>query len=149
MVRTLLSACLLGIPCRYDGASLKCPALIPSKNNLWIPVCPEQLGGLSTPREPADIQGGDGNQVLDGETLVLTRSGLDVTAAYIRGAEATLTICRELSIQVAVLKARSPSCGCRRIYRGGDLVSGVGVTTALLLRNGVSVQNEEEFAGLD
>lgn len=135
---TLISACRLGIPCRYDGRASPhrldeetIEALGPS----LVPVCPEQLGGLPTPRVPAEIQGGDGFDVLAGRARVVSRDGRDVTEHFVRGARQVLRITRITGATRMILQARSPSCGCRQIYDGtfGDvLVEGVGVTAALL-----------------
>ncbi len=97
---------------------------------VWIPVCPEQLGGLPTPREPADIVGGDGKDVLDGKARVITRNGNDRTAEFIKGAKQILHIAQAQNVDTVFLKARSPSCA----------VNGtMGVTTALLLKHGFKV----------
>ena len=95
----------------------------------WIPVCPEQLGGLATPRTPANLVGGDGHDVLAGRAAVIDANGLDVSAEFIRGAEQVLAIARAQNITLALLKSRSPSCG---------LGQPTGVTAALLLTNGLS-----------
>jgi uncharacterized protein YbbK (DUF523 family) len=127
----LVSACLVGLCTRYDGQSKETPdSLLKLKDAVWIPVCPEQLGGLPTPREAADITGGDGRDVLNGKARVLTKGGVDLTADFIRGAEQVLQIARSQNIQAALLKARSPSCA----------VSGtIGVTAALLQKSGIEV----------
>lgn len=96
----------------------------------WIPVCPEQLGGLPTPRTAADLVGGDGHDVLTGKAKVINREGIDVTNQFIRGAQQCLTIVRTQGIETAFLKAKSPSCG---------LKPQVGVTAALLIQHGVRV----------
>ena len=93
----------------------------------WIPVCPEQLGGLSTPRTAADLRGGDGHDVLANRASVLDRNGRDVSAEFIRGARQVLAVARARQIELALLKGRSPSCG----------LNPVGVTAALLLENGI------------
>ena len=134
----LISACLLGFPCRYDGAG-KADARLQAlaKTRRLIPVCPEQLGGLPTPRPPAERVG----------ERVLARDGTDVTPAFVRGAEETLRLARQLGCTTAILKARSPSCGSGQIYDGtfsGRLVSGSGVTAALLRQNGIAVRTEED-----
>ena len=146
----LVSACLAGFPCRYDG---KCLRRYPAVEELVrrgeaIPFCPEQMGGLCTPRSPAEICGGAGKEVLEGSARVLTREGMDVTDAYRRGAEEALEACRRFSVDTAVLKARSPSCGCGAVYDGTFshvLRSGDGVTAALLKRFGIAVITEEDF----
>jgi len=143
----LVSACLLGIPCRYDGGC--CPH---DQLQAWaarghvLPICPEVSGGLPTPRPPAEIQGGDGSGVLDGRARVVNIKGKDVTAQFLAGAQRALDAAKRWGIKEAVLKARSPSCGAGQIYDGsfsGRLVEGDGVTTALLKREGIIVKNEE------
>ncbi len=127
----LVSACLIGLCTRYDGQSKKNPdCLATLKDVVWIPVCPEQLGGLPTPREAADITGGDGQDVLNGKARVLTKGGVDLTADFIRGAEQVLHIARSQNIQAALLKARSPSCA---------VTGTIGVTAALLQKSGIEV----------
>lgn len=138
----LVSACLLGLCCRYDGCGKPCaPVLELQKKHTLIPVCPEQLGGLSTPRPPAERQG----------CRVVTQTGLDVTAAYTRGAEEALKLAKLLQCQAAVLKERSPSCGCGQIYDGSfskALIPGDGVTAALLKKNGIPVYGESQLSRL-
>ncbi len=127
----IVSACLFGLRTRYDARLFEIGLVTEFiRNHLLIPVCPEQLGGLSTPRAPAEIVSGDGWAVLSGEARVLNRIGEDVTEAFVRGAEEVLKICRTLGIRRAFLKARSPSCG---------LSPKVGVTAALLLSEGLEV----------
>ena len=122
-MKILISACLLGVPCRYDGASKPHPlaqALL--EEHQLVPVCPEQLGGLPTPRPPAERRG----------NRVVSREGTDVTEAYRRGAEAALTLCR-------------PSCGRGVVYDGtftGALTEGDGVTAELLSAHGILVSGE-------
>jgi uncharacterized protein YbbK (DUF523 family) len=136
-----ISACLLGLACRYDGVSLPSEKqLIPAEGECWVPLCPEQLGGLGTPRIPAEIESGSGGDVLAGRARVVSREGADLTAAFLRGARETLDLCRRLGIREMVLKSRSPSCGVGRIYRGTALVDGDGVTAALLQREGIDVR---------
>lgn len=139
--KALVSACLLGVKCRYDGGHTLTD-LVQELNETvdLIPVCPEQIGGLSTPRPAAQIDRGDGSDVLDGTAQVKTvESGMDVTANYRRGAEGALAIARFYGATKAFLKTRSPSCGCGVITRDGERVHGDGVTTALLKRNGIEV----------
>ncbi len=142
----LVSACLLGIPCAYDGSARPRPELIAlAARGLVVPICPEVAGGLPTPRPPAEIVGGDGDDVLNGQARVVTVKGEDVTAAYQRGAECALATVRRHGITTVILKQRSPSCGSARIYDGthsGHLVAGQGVTAALLRRHGVIVWSE-------
>lgn len=138
-MKILVSACLLGVRCRYDGKSKTYPGMEElAKKHTLVPACPEQLGGLSTPRPPAERQG----------ERVVTRSGTDVTEQYRRGAEETLRLCRLLGCEAAVLKEKSPSCGCGQVYDGtfsGTLTAGNGVTAELLAANGISVYGESEI----
>lgn len=120
----LVSACLVGLCTRYDGKTLENPDCISKlQNGVWIPVCPEQLGGLPTPREAADISGGDGADVLAGTARVLTKSGTDLTEQFILGAKQVLHLARAQNVHSVYLKARSPSCAVR---------GKIGVTAALL-----------------
>jgi uncharacterized protein YbbK (DUF523 family) len=115
---------------------------------LAVPVCPEVAGGLPVPRPPAEIVGGDGQAILDGQARVLTIDGKDVTGVFLAGARQALETAQRLGIRQAVLKDDSPSCGCRRIYDGtfsDRRVSGQGVAAALLQRNGVRVLSEEDL----
>ena len=141
-MRILVSACLLGCRCRYDGASKKHPLVKRlAERHTLVPVCPEQLGGLPTPRPPAERRG----------ARVVTGAGTDVTEPYRRGAEETLRLCRVLGCEAAVLKERSPSCGCGEVYDGtfsGRLTAGDGVTAALLLGSGVPVYGESQIEEL-
>ncbi|SMB93019.1 Uncharacterized conserved protein YbbK, DUF523 family [Thermanaeromonas toyohensis ToBE] len=145
----LVSACLAGYHCKYNGGS----NLVPEIKELVtrrqaIPVCPEKLGGLSIPRPPAEIQGGDGFDVLEGRARVVDKEGRDVTAAFLQGARATAELARALGTRVAILKERSPSCGIRAIYNGtfsGCTRTGCGVTAALLLRQGLQLFSEETW----
>lgn len=144
----LCSACLLGIECNYRGGSnFNSRVLRLLDKNILLPVCPEQLGGLPTPRENAEIIG-DGYMVLDGKGKVITFSGKDVTQYFVKGAMETLKIVKLYGIGSAILKQCSPSCGSGKIYDGTfseRLVSGDGVTAALLKRNGVKVFSEEDI----
>lgn len=140
-MKILISACLLGACCRYDGASKAHPlaALLAERHTL-VPVCPEQLGGLPTPRPPAERRGG----------RVVTQSG-DVTEQYLRGAEETLKLCKLLGCEAAVLKERSPSCGRGQVYDGtfsGTLTAGDGVTAELLAAHGILVYGESQIEKL-
>jgi len=144
----LCSACLLGIKCRYDGDSKPNKKVINlAKKEILIPVCPEQLGGLPTPREPAEILG-DGSEILEGKAKVITRSGRDVTQNFIRGAEQVLKLAKLLNVKEVIFKQKSPSCGCGKIFNGAfsnTLIDGDGVTTALLKKNGVKVISEQDL----
>lgn len=148
----LVSSCLAGLPVRYNGTHRlddKIKKLV--EENKAIPVCPELLGGLSTPREPAEIIGGDGDDVLNGKAKVITKSGKDVTELYINGAYATLKKAQKVQATIIVLKEYSPSCGSAIIYNGefqGEKIVGNGVTAALLKRNGLQVISEEKLGDM-
>jgi len=135
----LCSACLVGIKCRYDQKSKSYEKVVSlAGKEILIPICPEQLGGLSTPREPAEQKGGK----------VISISGKDVTENFEVGAEEVLKIARIFGVKEAILKQRSPSCGSGQIYDGTfskTLIQGDGVTAALLKRNGIKVISEEEL----
>lgn len=145
----LISSCLIGEYVRYDGGTQGDTRLIELINeDKAIHACPELLGGLNVPREPAEIIGGDGFDVLDGQAKVVTTGNKDVTAAFVKGAEATLKILLTENIDTVILKANSPSCGNNQIYDGtfsGTKKQGVGVTTALLIRNGIKVLSEQDY----
>ena len=142
METMLVSACLLGLNCKYSGGSNLCPAVAALRAHIHlVPICPEQLGGLPTPRPPAECQG---NQVLN-------REGRDVTAEFEKGAQAALALAKLLGCTGAILKARSPSCGVDEIYDGtftGKTVPGSGVTAALLRRHGLALYTEENLPKL-
>ena len=142
-MKVIISACLLGVPCRYDGGHSRNETAMNQKETYQlIPVCPEESGGLPTPRPAAEIVGGDGDAVLDGKAKVMTADGTDVTEAFLRGAHHALEVAQSHGVTHVILKARSPSCGCGDIYDGtfsGTLTSGDGVTTALLKRHGITI----------
>ena len=145
----LISACLAGFNVRYNGTNSldeKIQKLV--LENKAVTVCPELMGGFSTPREPAEIVGGDGQDVLDGNATVVERSGRDVTELYLKGAYVTLQKALEVGATHVILKEYSPSCGSAKIYNGefnGTKLVGEGVTTALLRRHGIEVLSEEQF----
>ncbi len=150
----LVSACLAGLATTHNGVakpSRKVMELV--RQGRAILVCPEQLGGLPTPRLAAEIvDGASGGSVLDGEGRVLDTSGGDVTANYLRGAREALKAARLAGSKVAILKARSPSCGKDRIHDGtfsGVLRDGSGVTAELLRREGLEILSEDDLEGLD
>lgn len=147
MRKKIVSACFTGMDCRYDQSNCKVKEIQEMvKNGEAIPVCPEQLGGLPTPRNPAEIVGGDGEDVLDGKAKVLDREGNDVTKQFIKGAYQTLKMAQSVGAKEAILKEKSPSCGSCWIYNGkfeGAKKKGQGVTTALLRRHGIQVSPEE------
>jgi uncharacterized protein YbbK (DUF523 family) len=134
----LVSACLAGINCRYDGKSKECEIVSKLVNTgKAIPVCPEQLGGLSTPRVSSEIIG----------DKVMSKEGRDCTAEFTLGAERTLAIAKALGIKKAILKSKSPSCGCGKIYDGtfsGTLVDGYGKAAELLKKHGIEVVTEND-----
>lgn len=143
----ILSACLAGVDCRYDGGH----NLQPFFHKLWkdgkaLLVCPESLGGLCIPRPPAEIAGGDGHDVLAGHAGVKNKLGVDITKEFLHGAEKVLQLAQKHRITMAILKERSPSCGSVRIYDGTFsrvTKEGMGVTAALLQQNGIKVFSEE------
>ena len=148
----LISACLVGVNCKYDGKNnlqkLNSEILKKYKQGKLIPVCPEQLGGLKTPRTPAQIQNASGEDVLDGKAKILTEKGADLTEQFVKGAEEVLKIAKALNIKKVIFKQRSPSCGCGQIYDGTftkTVKEGNGITTALLKRNGILVKTEENL----
>ena len=138
-MRILISACLLGCRCRYDGGSKPhAAALRLAERHEVVPVCPEQLGGLPTPRPPAERVG----------DRVLTAAGADVTEQYARGAAEAVMLCKLMNCGAAVLKERSPSCGSGEVYDGtfsGVLTAGDGVTAAALKAAGIPVYGESEI----
>ncbi len=141
-MNVLISACLLGVACRYDGVSKKYDGIenLIGKYNL-IPVCPEIMGGLKTPRNPAEIVG----------ECVVCDDGADVTAQYLKGANEALRLAKMFSCKLAILKANSPSCGNAKIYDGTfthTLIDGMGMTARLLSANGIKVINENQISEL-
>ena len=146
----IVSACLLGINCVFDGSSNKNIRILElMEKHLIIPVCPEQLGGLSTPRDPQDILQGSGEDVLLGKAKVVTINGNDVTENFKKGASEVLEVAKLNKVKIAVFKENSPSCGVHFIYNVKQnqkfKTSGKGVTTALLLENGLRIISEKEL----
>jgi len=145
----LVSSCLLGIKSKYDGSKnpiTKLMDLCPW--GLIVPACPEQLGGSPTPRPAAEIKGGTGADVFTGKARVYTSQGDDITGLFIEGAREVLQLCKRFQVKAAILKERSPSCGCNLIYDGtfqGIRIKGQGVTTSLLSSEGIPVYSEEEL----
>ena len=134
----LVSACLLGLCTRYDGKHNLSPDVAElSKKHTLIPVCPEQLGGLPTPREPSEILKGK----------VIRKTGQDLSQQFINGANAALKTAKMCKCNIAILKQRSPSCGFGKIYDGnfsGNIVSGSGVSAELLAEAGIEIYTEED-----
>ena len=147
----LISACLCGVNCKYNGLN--------NYNEIFekllasgkaILVCPEQLGGLPTPRIPSEIIG-NSLDILDGKGEVVNKEGSDVTAQFIKGAKETLNIAKKLNIKTAILKDGSPSCGVNYIYDGnfsGTKIKGMGVTAQLLKESLIDVISEDELGGI-
>ena len=145
-MRIAVSACLLGHPCRFDGAARPCAAVqaLAARHEL-VPVCPEQLGGLPTPRPPSEIDAAaPGLRVVDAD-------GADVTAAFALGARRTLALVQAEGCELAVLKAKSPSCGSGLVYDGTftrTLAAGDGTTVRALRAAGIPVVDETQVEGL-
>lgn len=138
----LVSACLLGVPCKYSGGDNGCPAVLAlGQRHVLVPVCPEVYGGLPTPRPPAERQG----------DRVVTETGTDVTAQYQKGAQAAVLLAQLTGCEAAVLKKNSPSCGCGQIYDGTfthTLTQGSGLTAEALQRAGIPVYSEDTCQNL-
>lgn len=160
MEKILISACLIGRPVRYDGRAKTIESDILERwraEQRLVPVCPEIMGGLPTPRPPAEIVGGeasglDGEAVLDRRAAIVENTGNDVTEPYMDGAAQTLRIARDNRCRFAILTDGSPSCGSGFIYDGtftGRRLDGVGVVTALLRRNEIAVYGEDRIAEVD
>jgi len=149
----LVSMCLLGIPCRYDGKCIekKLPDLfVNSSDHVLIPVCPEQLGGLTTPRDPSEIIDGDGNDVVNGTARVKTIKNADVTSYFIKGAGIALDIAGKYRVEKFIGCSGSPSCSCLEIHNGmfqNILKNGYGVTAALMKKNGIELIDSDELIG--
>jgi uncharacterized protein YbbK (DUF523 family) len=145
----LVSACLAGINCTYKAGNNRNEKVIKLvRKGKAIPVCPEQLGGLSTPRSGSRIISGNGNDALDGKSKVMTDDGEDVTQQYIKGANETLAIAKNFNVSAVILKQGSPSCG-NGYTQGGlnsrEKTAGDGITVALMKRNGIKVLSEEDL----
>ena len=140
----MVSRCLAGEFCRYDGKMKRSPLMdkLEAENIEYILFCPECMGGLSTPREPAEIVGGDGKDVLSGEAHLMNKVGTDVTEEFLSGAKQALALAESCKPTAIYMKSRSPSCGKGCIYDGtfqGKLRDGNGVTAELLMQNGFEV----------
>ena len=145
----LVSACLLGLRTRYDGTTKRNAAVLAwleQQRLLPVPVCPEQLAGLPTPREQTSFASGDGQAVLDGTgEVVATATGQPMNERFLHGARETLHVARLTGCRRALLKERSPSCGVHQIHCGAEMVAGVGVATALLVAAGIVVMSEADL----
>lgn len=139
MAVILVSACLLGCSCRYKGDHCENKEILAlGREHTLVGVCPEQLGGLSTPRAPSEIQG----------ERVINRVGEDVSGNYRRGAEEALRLAKISGASIAILKAKSPACGKGRIYDGsfrGTMTDGNGIAARLLSENGIPIFTEDEL----
>jgi len=135
----LVSSCLVGLGCRFDATDKKTEEVLTYlKDKEWMPVCPEQMGGLATPRDPAEIR----------RERVVTKDGKDVTAQFIRGADEVARLARLVGATEAILKSRSPSCGSGHIYDGTFskvLIEGDGLTARALKKMGLTVKSEENL----
>ena len=139
MAKIIVSNCLLGCDCRYKGDNCKNDKIIDlALSHILIPICPEQMGGLPTPRNPSEIVG----------NRLISNKGDDVTEEYMRGANIALNIALLNHVDFAIMKTKSPSCGKGKIYDGtfsGGMIDGNGVTVDLFLKNGIEVYSEEEL----
>ena len=142
----LVSACLLGRRCRYDGRDNRDRVLedaLAAEGLEPVAYCPEEAGGLPTPRPAAWLEGGGAADVLDGRARLVDENGRDVRAAFLAGARGAVELCASRGIRRAFLKERSPSCGCRQTHVDGELVDGPGVTAEQLTRAGVTCEGIE------
>lgn len=145
----VVSACLVGVNCKYNGKNNddeKVKEYL--KDKKYIIICPEQLGGLTTPRNPSEIEKIDGHEVLQGKSKVITCENIDVTENFINGAKESLKIAKMFNCKKALLKEGSPSCGCNFIYDGtfsGKKIPGKGVTATLFNENNIEVFSEKEL----
>ncbi len=139
----LISACLVGINCKYNGKNnYNEKALELVKNGKAIPICPEQLGGLSTPRNPSEIR------IINNKKYVINNKNIDVTQEFVSGAKEVLKLAKELNVEKVILQSRSPSCGVGKIYSGnfdGKLITGNGILAQMLIDNGIEVIDIEEY----
>lgn len=140
----LVSSCLAGVNCRYDGKNSENKVILKLvKEGKAIAVCPEQLAGLTTPRVPCEI-------IIDktGNKKIVNRDGKDLTKEFMEGAKKTLAIGKAIGVKKAILKSKSPSCGCGFVYDGtfsGKLIKGNGLTTEMLIKNGIEVYTENDL----
>ncbi len=149
----LVSACLLGEPCRYDGAAKASPRVLellradnPRASVAVVPICPEAAGGLGIPRPPVELRGCAGAEVLAGRAQALTKDdSRDVTPAFLQGAAFAVAAAERFGARRAILKERSPSCGSRKVWVDGELREGEGIACAALRAAGVHVQSDEEI----
>ncbi|AKF80988.1 hypothetical protein MFUL124B02_16955 [Myxococcus fulvus 124B02] len=143
----MVSACLLGEACRYDGRSQRSERVLAAlEGKAVVPICPEVASGLPIPRPPVDLRGGTGVDVWAGQARAVEREArTDRTEDFQRGARLALDAARRFDVTVALLKEKSPSCGSQRVYESGVLRSGEGITTALLRAEDITVVSDEEL----
>ena len=151
--KILVSSCLIGKKCSYDGEA-RTDSNVQSicKRHACVNVCPEVEAGLGCPRERHEISGGHGGDVLLGTAHVISQSGRDRTGTFLKGAELALKRAARNGVSIAILKSRSPSCGKHEIHAGkfdGTLCDGPGVTAALLKRNGIKIFTEKEIEAIE
>ena len=149
-MKILMSPCLIGISTRWDESCEEIEELVNLvRSGQAVFMCPEQIGGLSTPREPAEIESGKtAKDVLQGDAKVFSISGKDFTKEFVSGAQQILDFCQKTGIEMAILKSYSPSCGSKKTYDGSfteTIIAGKGVTAELLAQNGIKVYNEKNF----
>ncbi|MBZ4415568.1 DUF523 domain-containing protein [Myxococcus sp. RHSTA-1-4] len=143
----LVSACLVGEACRFDGRSKRSEKVLAAlEGKEVVPMCPEVGSGLPVPRPPVEMSGGTGVDVWAGRARALEREGgVDRTEAFLRGARLALEAARKFGATVALLKEKSPSCGTQRVYEAGKLRTGEGITAALLRSEGITVLSDEDL----
>lgn len=145
--RVLVSACLLGLTTRYKGNTKPSSATmeyIAAQQLIPIPVCPEQLGGLPTPRAPSSFVRGDGHLSIAGTSNLVDTDGCVTTPKFLHGARQCMEIARICQCEWAIFKERSPSCGVHQVFQGENLIDGQGVTCAMLHQAGINVLSDEE-----
>ena len=149
-MKILISPCLIGIRTRWDESCDEIEELFNLvKSGQAVFMCPEQIGGLTTPREPSEIETGKtAKDVLNGDARVLTITGIDVTEQFAAGAHRILEFCQRTGVEAAILKSYSPQCGSEQTYDGSftdTVIVGKGITAELLDQNGIKVSNEKNF----
>ncbi len=141
-----MSACLVGVHCRYDGTSKRDARVLEYlENKIAVPVCPELLTGLGIPRPPAEIESGDGFDVLAGKARVILKDGREVTREFLAASRQALKLAALAQAGSALLKDNSPCCGVNCVYNRGRLVRGTGIFAAMLIREKISVRSEKEL----
>ena len=149
----LVSACLMGIDCKYSGGNNRNEKVADYlKDKQYTFICPEQMGGMCTPRKPSEIKGGSGEDVLSGKCSVISKRGADVTENFVKGAEEALKIAGITGADMAILKESSPSCGSSKIYDGtfsSNKIAGEGVAAALLRKNGIKIISEKDIEKIE